>query len=77
MLEPVVQSRTEMLQKSALKVYLMQRNLGRPRMQRRGARALAGAGAVSKPALGYFVVVNLTVNFLHINRSGGSRGFVA
>ncbi len=29
-LEPAVQSRTEMIQKSALKIYLMPRNLGQP-----------------------------------------------
>jgi hypothetical protein len=34
-------------------------------------------GAVSKPALEHFVVVDLAVNFPQINRSGGSRGFVA
>ncbi len=100
-LEPAVQSRKEMLQKSALKIYLMQRNFGRQHTPQRGARALAGAdlppieqwnrgrgqsrgertnrlrcmsvsfahgnalcivkelGAVSKPALEHFVVVNL------------------
>ena len=42
-LEPAVQSRTEMLQKSAVKIYLMPYNLGRPHTQPRGARALAGA----------------------------------
>ncbi len=34
-------------------------------------------GAVSKPALEHFVVVDLAVNFPQINRSGGSQGFVA
>ncbi len=34
-------------------------------------------GAVGKPALEHFVVVNLAVNFPEINRSGGSRRFVA
>jgi hypothetical protein len=34
-------------------------------------------GAVSKQALEYFVVVYLAVNFQQINRSGGSRSFVA
>jgi hypothetical protein len=34
-------------------------------------------GAVSKPALELFVVADLAVNFPQINRSGGSRGFVA
>ncbi len=120
-LEPAVQSRKEMLQKSALKIYLMPRTLGRPHTPPRGAGALAGAdlppierwnrgrgqsrgegtnrlrcrsvafahgnalciakelGAVSKPSLEHFVVVNLQVtwNFLQINRSRGSRGFVA
>ncbi len=42
-LEPAVQSRMEMLQQSAAKIYLMLGNLGRPHMQPRGARALAGA----------------------------------
>jgi hypothetical protein len=42
-LEPAVQSRTEMLQKSAVKIYLMPRNLCRPHTPPRGARALAGA----------------------------------
>ncbi len=118
-LEPAVQSRTETLQKSALKIHLMPRNLGWPRTPPRGARALAGAdlppiewwnrgrgqsrgdgtsrlrcksisfangnalcivkelGAVNKPALEHFVVVNLAVNFPQIKRSGGSQGFVA
>jgi hypothetical protein len=40
-LEPAVQSRTEMLQKSALKTYLMPRNLGPPHTPPRRARALA------------------------------------
>ncbi len=103
---PAVQSRMEMLQKSAANIYLVRRNLGRPYMPPRGARALAGGelplierssrgrgqswgegtnrlrcrrvafahgntlsiakelGAVSKPALEHFVVVNLAVNFL-------------
>ena len=102
-LEPVLQSRTEMLQKSALKIYLMPRNLGRTHTQQWGVRALAGAdlppierwnrgrgqsggeetnrlrcrsvafahgnalciakelGAVSKPALEHFIMVNLVV----------------
>ncbi len=34
-------------------------------------------GAVSKPALELFVAIDLAVNFLNINRSGGSRGFHA
>jgi hypothetical protein len=34
-------------------------------------------GAASKPALEHFVVVDLEVNFPQINRSGGSRGFIA
>ncbi len=34
-------------------------------------------GAVSKPALEHFVVVDLAVNSPQINRSGGGRGFVA
>jgi hypothetical protein len=34
-------------------------------------------GAVSKLALEHFVVVDLAVNFPQINRSGGSRSFVA
>jgi hypothetical protein len=42
-LEPAVQSSTNMLQKGALKIYLMPRNLGRPHTLPRGARALAGA----------------------------------
>jgi hypothetical protein len=42
-LEPAVQSRTEVLQKSAMKIYLIQRNLGRPHTLPRGARELAGA----------------------------------
>jgi hypothetical protein len=33
--------------------------------------------AVSKPALEHVIVVNLAMNFPDINRSGGSRGFVA
>ncbi len=40
-LEPAVQSRTEMLQKRALKIYLMPRNLGQPHKPLRGASALA------------------------------------
>jgi hypothetical protein len=117
-LEPGVQSRREILQKSALIIYLMQRNLGRPHTPPRGVGALAGVdlppikrwnmgrgqsrgegtnrlrcrsvafahgnalciakelGAVSKPALEHFVVVNLEVNYQQINRYGGSRGFV-
>jgi hypothetical protein len=42
-LEPVVQSCMEMIQKSAVKTYLMPRNLGRPHTPPRGARAFAGA----------------------------------
>ncbi len=34
-------------------------------------------GAVSKPALELFVAADLAVNFPQINRSGGSRDFVA
>ncbi len=34
-------------------------------------------GAVSKPALDHFVVVDLAVSFPQINRSGGSLGVVA
>ena len=34
-------------------------------------------GAVSKPAMELFVAADLAVNFPQINRSGGSRGFVA
>jgi hypothetical protein len=34
-------------------------------------------GAVSKPALEHFIVVDLAMTFLEINRSGGSWGFVA
>ncbi len=34
-------------------------------------------GTVSKQALEHFIVVNLAVIFPQINRSGGSRGFVA
>jgi hypothetical protein len=42
-LEAAVQSRTEMLQKSALKIYRMPRNLGLQHTPPTGARALAGA----------------------------------
>jgi hypothetical protein len=41
LLELVVQSRTEMLQKSVLKIYLMSRDLDRLHSPPRGARALA------------------------------------
>ncbi len=34
-------------------------------------------GAVSKPALEHVIVVDLAMNFPEINRTGGSRGFVA
>jgi hypothetical protein len=42
-LEPAVQLRTEMLQKSALKICLMPRNLGRPHTPLKGARAFKPA----------------------------------
>jgi hypothetical protein len=41
-LEPAVQSRTEMLRKSAQEIYIMPRNLGQQHTPPRGARALAG-----------------------------------
>jgi hypothetical protein len=39
-LEPVVQSSTNMLQISALKTYIKERNLGQAHMPQRGARVL-------------------------------------
>jgi hypothetical protein len=41
-LAPAVQSRMEMLQKSAANIYLVPRNFGRPHTPPSGARALAG-----------------------------------
>jgi hypothetical protein len=120
-LEPAVQSRTKILQKSALKIYLMviaakswpaayaseggqgtywtdlppielwNRSRGQSRgegINRLRCRSVSLAhgnvlciakelGAVSKPALEHFVVVNLLVNFQEKNRSGGSRGFAS
>ncbi len=45
--------------------------------RRAGSDAGSGPGAVSKPALEHVIMVNLAMNFPEINRSGGSRGFVA
>ncbi len=74
-LEPAEQSRTNMLQRSALKIYLMARNLGLAHTQPRGARALCPQSEPQNMGSGAKLHTLLELNLL----SGGigTRGRTA